>query len=387
MSSNKLKIYLIAGEPSGDLLGSRLINAFREKTNNQINFFGVGGDTMEKAGLKSLFDISDLAVMGLFEVIPSIPKVLSRINQTVADIKEKRPDVIITIDSWSFSARVHKALKKQKINIPQVHYVAPQVWAWKKKRAKTMYKYIDLLLTLLPSEPKYFTPYNLDAKFVGHPVIESKVVDANKEDFYKKHSINDNKKIITILPGSRKTEVTRLLPIFIKVAKKLQEKDNSLVFALPTVKTVSKLVKKIAKDNDFEVIIAETEEDRYSAFKASEFAIAASGTVALELAIAKTPHLVAYKVSGLTAFIIRKIANLKFVNLTNIILNKAIIPELLQEDCNEEQIYQTSVELLEKKDLYKKQLKKFEDLKKALGYKTQSPSKNAVDEILKIITH
>ncbi len=387
MSTNKLKIYLIAGEPSGDLLGSRLIKAFREKTNNNVDFFGLGGDTMEKAGLHPLFDISDLAVMGLFEVIPSIPKVLGRIKETVEDIKKTKPDVIITIDSWSFCARIHKALKKQKINIPQVHYVAPQVWAWKKKRAKTMYKYIDLLLTLLPSEPKYFTPYNLDTKFVGHPVIESDVVNASKEDFYKKFKIEKNKKIITILPGSRKTEVTKLLPIFINVAKKLSQKNNNLVFALPTVKTVSKLVKAITKECGLNIIILDTEKDRYNAFKASEFAIAASGTVALELAIAQTPHLVAYKVSKLTAFIIRKIANIKFVNLSNILLNKKIIPELLQEECNEDKIYKTSLELLNKKKLYEYQISQFPEIKKALGFNTQSPSKNAVDEILKIISH
>ena len=135
-----MKVYLIAGEPSGDLLGSRLMRALRKKTGNQVEFFGVGGDTMEAEGLKSLFDISDLAIMGLMEVIPSIPRVLRLLKETVADIEKVRPDVIVTIDSWSFSSRVHKILRKKKLGIPQVHYVAPQVWAWKKKRAKTMHK-------------------------------------------------------------------------------------------------------------------------------------------------------------------------------------------------------------------------------------------------------
>ena len=158
--SEKLKVYLIAGEPSGDLLGSRLMRALRSKTKNNVEFFGLGGDTMEAEGLNSLFDISDLAIMGLVEVIPSIPKVLRHIKNTVDDIVRVQPDVVITIDSWSFCARVHKRLRKLKTGIPQIHYVAPQVWAWKKKRARTMYKYIDALMTLLPQEPKYFTPYN-----------------------------------------------------------------------------------------------------------------------------------------------------------------------------------------------------------------------------------
>ena len=145
-----MMIYLVAGEPSGDMLGARLMRALKEQKQN-VKFAGVGGENMEKEGMKSLFNISDLAIMGLAEVIPSIPKVLRRIRETVADIEQKKPDVVITIDSWSFSARVHKALRKKGIKVLQMHYVAPQVWAWKKRRARTMYKYIDRLLTLFPN--------------------------------------------------------------------------------------------------------------------------------------------------------------------------------------------------------------------------------------------
>lgn len=213
-TSNKLKIYLIAGEPSGDLLGSRLMRALREKTKGNVEFFGLGGDTMEHEGLKPLFDISELAVMGITEVIPSIPRVLSRIKQTVADIVAQKPDIVITIDSWSFCCRIHKALRRLKTGIKQMHYVAPQVWAWKKHRAKTMYKYIDELLTLLPNEPPYFTKHHLQTFFVGHPVIESDVLKADGADFRKKFNIPAEAQIISILPGSRKTEVCKLLPDF-----------------------------------------------------------------------------------------------------------------------------------------------------------------------------
>ena len=154
--------------------------------------------------------------MGLAEVIPSIPKILRRIRETVQNIKNTQPDVIITIDSWSFSARIHKKIRTLKLGIPQVHYVAPQVWAWKKKRARTMYKYIDLLLTLFPNEPRYFTPYHLDAVFVGHPVIESVIVNGaqDKGKFKKQHNINGN--LLLVLPGSRHNEVERLLPDFLE---------------------------------------------------------------------------------------------------------------------------------------------------------------------------
>ena len=383
--SNKLKIYLIAGEPSGDLLGSRLMRALRKKTDNNVEFFGLGGDTMEQEGLTPLFDISELAVMGLVEVIPSIPRVLKRIKETVNDIKKCQPDIVITIDSWSFCSRIHKALRKQKLGIKQLHYVAPQVWAWKKRRAKTMYKYIDLLLTLLPNEPKYFTPHNLETIFVGHPVIESDALKAKGEDFRKKFQLSDDKQIISILPGSRHTEVCKLFDDFMASAEKLYKQNNNYVFALPTVKTVASRVKEMVKKYDLPIIVLENEADRYTAFQASVAAIAASGTVALELAMCKIPHIISYKVSPLTYFLAKHLVKIKYVNLTNIMLNRAVVPELLQEKCTPQHIVVNINELLKRKALFEKQMKGFEDVKKYLSKGEQTPSENASDEILKLI--
>ena len=382
----KLKVYIIAGEPSGDLLGSRLMGALRQKTNNNVEFFGLGGDTMEREGLKSIFDISELSVMGLIEVIPSIPRVLKRIHQTVEDIVSKRPDVVITIDSWSFCSRIHQALRKKNTGIKQVHYVAPQVWAWKKHRAKTMYKYVDLLLTLLPNEPKYFTKYNLETVFVGHPVIESAALKADGSVFRKKFGIDDKKQVITVLPGSRHTEVARLLPDFLAAARLLQEKNPEIVFALPTVKTVAKRVKSMIKDIDLPVILLDNEADRYSAFQASAAAIAASGTVALELAICKIPHIIAYKVSALTYLIASHLVHIKYVNLTNILLKRGVVPELLQNKCTPENIVAKIEELLKRGKAYDKQMSGFEDVKAYLTTGKQTPSENAADVILKALS-
>lgn len=380
-----MKIYLIAGEPSGDLLGSRFMRAMRQKTNGNVEFYGIGGDTMESEGLKSLFDISDLAIMGLIEVIPSIPRVLRRIKETVNDIIRVQPDVVITIDSWSYSSRVHKALRKLKTGIPQVHYVAPQVWAWKKKRAQTMYKYIDHLLTLFPYEPKYFTPYQLDAQFVGHPVIESEVVVADGNSFRKKYNIPATKKIISVLPGSRKTEVSRLLPVFIEAAKALNEQYDDLFFVIPTVKTVSGLVKSEVEKTSLPVLVVETQADRYGAFRASTAAIAASGTVALELAICDIPHIITYKVSAFSAYFVRKFLHIEFVNLSNILLGREIVPELLQERCVSGNIRSYISDLLSYGDLYKRQIEGFAKVREILGQGVQTPSQNACDVILKII--
>ena len=254
-----MKYYLIAGEPSGDALGGRLMNALRKK-DKKAEFFGLGSESMEAQGLKSLFNISELAVMGLAEVVPSIPRILKRISETVADIVRIQPDVIITIDSWSFSARIHKRIRKLNLNIPQVHYVAPQVWAWKKKRARTMYKYIDLLLTLFPNEPKYFTPYNLETVFVGHPVIESTLVNGNfRGKFKKENKIPAKNRLMLVLPGSRHNEVERLLPDFLEVVKQIHKKYEDISFAIPTVSTVSKHVHKMVKQSGLPMTIVEGE--------------------------------------------------------------------------------------------------------------------------------
>ncbi len=379
-----MKIYLIAGEPSGDLLGSRLMRAMLAK-NPEVEFFGIGGETMQREGLKSLFDISELSVMGLFEVLPSLPKILKRFSQTIAEIEKIKPDVVITIDSWSFSSRIHKLLRRKKLNIPQVHYVAPQVWAWKKKRAKTMHKYIDHLLTLFPYEPKYFTPHGLDTTFVGHPVIESSVLWANGNDFRVRYNIDENARIMAVLPGSRHTEVSRLLPVFLNVVRKLKEKHPEFCFVIPTVHTVEDRVKAMVEDSKLPIIIVNNESDRHDAFCASEVAIAASGTVALELAIVDVPHIIAYKLSAMSAWLARRFLKIQFVNLSNILLGREIIPELLQENCNEDKILYNVEELLKKQSLYERQKEGFIKVKEALGLGEQTPSSNVCDIVFDLI--
>ena len=376
------KIYLIAGEPSGDLLGSRLMRALKKQTGGEVEFFGVGGDTMEREGLKPLFDISDLAVMGLLEVIPSIPKILRHIRNVVEDIIRVRPDVVVTIDSWSFSARIHIALRKKKTGVPQIHYVAPQVWAWKKKRARTMYKYIDRLLTLFPYEPKYFTPYHLPTDFIGHPVIESEAVHADAKAFYEKFNIPEERKIMAVLPGSRKNEVCKLLPVFLEAAEKIHQEHPEYYFVMPTVKTVAETVKKAVAGSRLPLIVTETETDRYNAFKASAAAIAASGTVALELAILDVPHLIGYKVSALSAWLAKRFLKIEFVNLSNILLGREIIPELLQERCVAVNIRTYAEQLLRHGDLYERQMEGFKKVREVLGFGRQTPSENAARIIL-----
>lgn len=378
-------IYLVAGEPSGDMLGARLMRALKEKVPS-VKFAGVGGENMEKEGMTSLFNISDLAIMGLAEVIPSIPKVLRRIKETVTDIEQKKPDVVITIDSWSFSARVHKALRKKGIKVLQMHYVAPQVWAWKKRRAKTMYKYIDHLLTLFPNEPAYFTPYHLKTDFVGHPVIESSMVHADGNVFLKQYDIPKDKKVMLLLPGSRHNEVANLLPVFLETAAELKKKHPELFFVLPTVKTVENRVKTLVEEKGADILVVTTQADRYAAAKTAVGAIAASGTVALELAIVNVPHLIAYKVPAITAWLARRLTKIKYVNLTNLLLDELIVPELLQEDCTKEKLLSTAEDLLnQKSELYIREQTGFDILRRELGFGREHPSERAADIVLTAI--
>lgn len=381
-----MKYYLIAGEPSGDALGGRLIEAIRRK-DKKAEFFGIGGDSIQAHGLKSLFNISELAVMGFAEVVPSIPRILRRIKETINDICSVDPDVVVTIDSWSFSARIHKKLRRLKRNIPQVHYVAPQVWAWKKKRARTMYKYIDLLLTLFPNEPRYFTPYHLEAKFVGHPVIESMIVNADKTKgtFRKEHKILKNQKIMLVLPGSRHNEVERLLPDFLQVVEKMQARHKDFVYVIPTVSTVAERVKNMVENSKLSVVVVEGEDERRKAFQDADVAIAASGTVALELAIVGVPHIIAYKVPKITEWLVRRFIHIQYVNLTNILLGREIVPELLQQDCEPNNILKYVENFVAKQDLYNRQMKGFEKVRKVLGFGEQTPSDNAAAEIWNMI--
>ena len=341
------KVYLVAGEASGDLLGSRLMRALRRQTNDDVAFYGVGGETMQKEGLNSLFDIKDLSVMGFMEVIPSVPKILRHLNEIIADIKQIQPDVILTIDSYSFSIRVHKLLKKNNIDIPHAHYVAPQVWAWNKGRTKILPKWVDHLFCLLPNEPDYFTPYGLPTTFVGHPVIEGGADKGDTQKFRSQYNLTEQTPVLALLPGSRKNEIKSLLPLFMKAAEKLSETHPNLFVVVPTVQTVADKITEQLKDWKIPHAIVLGEQARYDAFGAANIAIAASGTVSLELAMAKVPHLIAYRLNAITAFLARRVLKIKYVNLINLLQDKEVIPELLQENCTVEKLIQTAENLFQ----------------------------------------
>ena len=383
MPKKQIKVYFIAGEPSGDLLASRLMHALKEQLGKSVRFYGVGGETMAEEGLTSLFDIADLSVMGFFEVFRSLPVILKRMNQIWADIAKVQPDIVITVDSWSFSQRIHAGMKKRHMTMPHIHYVAPQVWAWKAKRAQTIKKWIDHLLCLLPFEKPLFGKHGMPCTYVGHSVIESGADKGDKTRFFKSHAKVDPKSfVLTVLPGSRKNELKYLLPVFEEVVMRLKKKHPKLVVVMPTVQTVAKSLKQAVQMWKVPVIIVQGRQARYDAFAASRLAIAASGTVSLELAMARVPHVIAYKLNRLTGFLARRVLKIKYVNLINILANKAVIPECLQENCTPDYILARAEKLLgvagkKQQELVKKELKK-------LGMSTH-PSQKAAKKVLEIL--
>ena len=343
-------VYIIAGEPSGDLLASKLMSALRAK-DPKIRFAGMGGETMTALGFDSLFDISEISVMGVLEVIPKLPLVMKRLKQVVADIEEKNPDVIVTVDSWGFVHQVLDRLKKAGATIPKVHYVAPQVWAWKKGRAKTVARLTDKLMTLLPYEPPYFEKYGLECVFVGHPVIENTAnFSNNSQNFRRKYGIPENATLISVLPGSRHSEIKRLIPIFKQIIKELVKSCPDLFLVIPSVGTIADKIKAAFADVEVPHCIVLGQFERYSAFRASSFALAASGTVSLELTACGTPHIIAYKFGYVTNKILKYFAGTRYANLINILADKFIIPEFVLENCREELITPTVLELIKDRD-------------------------------------
>ncbi|GAA0570162.1 lipid-A-disaccharide synthase [Caenispirillum bisanense] len=347
MSDDAPLVYIVTGEPSGDLLGARLMHALRQATGGQVRFAGIGGESMQEQGLDSLHDLSELAVMGFLEVLPKARRILQIVRETVDAIERLKPDVLVTVDSWGFTGRLHAAVRKRGLRLPQIHYVAPMVWAWKEKRAKSVAERVDHLMCLLPNEPPYFEKHGLACSHVGHSIIESGAGQGDGAGFRASHGIPPEAPLLCVLPGSRRVEVSRLLPVFRAAVERLAPVRPGLRVVIPTVATVAEVVGQAVADWPVPVTLVRGQGARYDAFAAADAAMAASGTVALELAMAGLPHLVAYRVSPLSAWLFRRFVTVRFVNLVNLILDRAVVPELLQEDCTADRVAAETARLLD----------------------------------------
>jgi len=328
-------IYLIAGEQSGDILGARLIRAIRSRRPD-VTFTGIGGSLMAEEGVPSLFPISDLAVMGLLEVLPRIFRLRALFRQAIESVRTQRPDVLVTIDSPGFTLRILDALRDS--GLKRAHYVAPQVWAWREHRVKRYPGLWDELLCLLPFEPAFFAKHSLTGQFVGHSVLESGADQGNPARFRATHAIPPEARILTIMPGSRHTEVSRLLPVLEATLKRL---PADLVPVIPLAGPVAETVRQGAQSWPVTPILVTDPAEKFDAFAASTAALTKSGTSTLELALAGVPMVVTYKVNALTHWMIKRTVKVKYASIVNLLLDRMALPELLQEDATPERLAET----------------------------------------------
>lgn len=331
---NKSKIFIIAGEVSGDVLGARIMSEMPD-----VEFYGIGGENMTAAGLRPLFDMSDLSVMGVMEVLGHARTLTRRIRQTVDEIIRVRPDIVLTIDSPGFARSVIKGLRRSAAGRELIdgglrfhHVVAPQVWAWRPGRAKKYARTFDKLYAFFDFEVPYFTKFGLDTVAVGHPIADGIIGKYGRG----KKAADDNK-IITFIPGSRMSEVRRLMPLMREVAGIIARSGyRGYRFAIPTVETTADYVAAETVKWGVPVELVPSA-DRYELYSRTYIAIAASGTVSAELAMMHVPAIIVYKMNPITTWLVRQVINVKWVSLVNILLKRGVYPEFLgpaaRSDC------------------------------------------------------
>ena len=372
-------IYLIAGEQSGDVLGARLMQAIHARRPDVV-FAGVGGGAMAANGLTTLFPLRELSLMGLVEILPKLLRLRSLLNRVVADIKERRPDVLVTIDSPGFTLRVLKAVSN--LGIRRVHYVAPQVWAWREGRVKHYPGLWDELLCLLPFEPSFYASHGLTARFVGHPVLESGAGGGNAARFRRRHAIGDQVKIMTIMPGSRETEVARLLPV---LESTLAILPDPIVPVVPLAGPVEESVRQRTANWPIQPILINELEEKYDAFAASSVALTKSGTSTLELALANVPMLVTYRVNALSAAIAKRTLRVKYASILNLVLDRPLVPELLQHDSRPDRLAPVLQRLLMNPTAAAAQRSGFTEALTMLRAPSGTPSECAAEAVLSML--
>ncbi|WP_045390024.1 lipid-A-disaccharide synthase [Falsirhodobacter sp. alg1] len=377
-----MKLFLIAGEPSGDRLGAALMVALRE-LRPDIRFAGVGGPLMEAQGFTSMFPMSELSVMGIAEVLPKYFKLKRRIAECADAVVATEPTALLTIDSPDFNLRVARLVKQARPDQRTIHYVAPSVWAWRPGRAAKMAEVIDHVLALLPFEPPYMTAAGMTCDFVGHPVVsEPRAPDAEARAFRQNSGLNP---MILALPGSRRGEVTRLAPIIGDVLARVREVHPAAGVLLPTVPSVSKLVHELTADWALPPRIIEDPSAKRIAFRAADVAIAASGTVSLELAAHRVPMVVAYKMNPVSMTIMRRMALIDTVTLVNLVSDTRVVPEFLGPACQADNIAPAVLNLLKDGANTAQQRAAMDLTMRRLGEGGEPPAMRAARSVLEAI--
>ena len=346
------KIFILTGEPSGDKLASKVISKLK-KDNPNIEYSCVGGTHLNLLGIKSIFDLKEITYIGFTSVLLNILKIRKKINYTVEEIIKFDPDILFSVDSPDFTLRVAEKVKSINPNIKTIHYVAPQVWVWREGRVKNFKKFLDHILLLFNFEKKYFDKENIKNTFVGHPLLET--ADNVKTDL--SNLIDNNKKIISLFAGSRSSETVILLPILIDFIKLMNKKSKEYNFVFHATDQNKNLIKdEIKKINYNNIEVISDEKIKSHILSKSIFAVAKSGTVSLEICHAKVPSIIIYKMNFLNYLIVKMLVKVKYANIINIINNEEVIPELIQNECNPKEIFNSVVYLLKNPELMKKQM-------------------------------
>ncbi|WP_226621505.1 lipid-A-disaccharide synthase [Alloyangia pacifica] len=379
-----MKVFIIAGEPSGDKLGGALMQGLKAQV-PEVSFEGIGGERMLEEGLQSLFPMDEISIMGITEILRNYGALKARIRQTAEAVVAAKPDVLITVDLPEFSLRVAK-LVKETSDIRTVHYVAPTVWAWRPGRAAKMAKHIDQVLALLPFEPPYMEAAGMRCDFVGHPVVTDPQADAEEVSNFRRHHGIGDAPLCLILPGSRRSEVSRLGPVFGEALAQLKTQRPDLRYVLPMAGPVADLVKETVSDWPVDPILLDPREqgeagkaEKRAAFAAADVALAASGTVALELAAADTPMVIAYDMGWLSRQIIGRLMLVDSVNLVNLVTDSRSVPEYIGDNCRPGPIAESVLRVLDAPQEQRQAMRRTMEL---LGKGGPAPGQRAAEAVL-----
>lgn len=377
----KRKIFLIATEESGDRLGSALMKVLRQRLGDGVQFVGVGGRTMAREGLETLFPIEQLSIVGFAAVVQQLPKILRLIRETADAVLEAEPDALVIIDSPDFTHRVARRVRAKSPAIPVVDYVSPSVWAWRPGRARAMLGYVDHVLGLLPFEPEEYRRLGgPPCSYVGHPLIEQ--LPSLRPDAEEQARRDAEPPVLLVLPGSRRSEIRHHLDVFGATLGRLQAAGRAFELMLPTMPHLEATIRDGVANWPVKPRIVVGETEKRAAFRIAHAALAKSGTVTLELALAGIPMVTAYRVSAIEAFILRRAVKVSSVILANLVIGKEVIPEFLQEDCVPEKLAPALSELMTDSPLRRQQVEGFAQLDTIMSTGNKSPSVLAADIVL-----
>ncbi len=375
------RIFLIATEESGDRLGANLMKVLRQRLGGAVRFEGVGGRSMAREGLTSLFPIEELSIIGLAAVVRQLPKVLRLIRETVAAVMGAQPDILVIIDSPDFTHRVARRVRARDPGVPIIDYVSPSVWAWRPGRARAMRAYIDHMLALLPFEPaEYLRLQGPPCSYVGHPLTEQ--LSTLRPGVEEQQRRNRAPPVLLVLPGSRRSEIRHHLAVFGEALGRLQADGVAFEAILPTMPHLLEAVREGVKDWKVEPQVVVGEQEKRAAFRIASAALAKSGTVTLELALAGVPMVAAYKAGAVEARIVRRLIQVNSVILANLVVGENVVPEFLQQDCTPEKLSDGLREILTDSPLRRRQIEAFAKLDDIMSTGNQPPSVRAADIVL-----